>query len=170
MDIVPGFLLRMADRYPVYSIPDEDRRWIEASPERNNALFSEANTRCGAKPRSISRLIKTWQFARSPPLRISAFYVDMLLATSEIAWGVKSYGQCLSDLFSELLRREMRGLLDPAGASSVIVANSSSAVIEQLCFAVKDAGKQAQFALEAQTRGENAEANRRWKVLFKRAL
>ena len=32
VDVMPGFLVRATDRYPVYSVPGEDNQWIEASP------------------------------------------------------------------------------------------------------------------------------------------
>jgi len=170
VDVVPGFVMRDVEHYPVYLVPGEENRWIEASPERHTALFARANARCDAKLRSISQLVRTWQRAGSPSLGISGFYVDMMLATSDIAWGVKSYGQCLNDFFAELVRREMRGLLDPVGVSGVIVANSSSAGLERLYNAVKAAHELSQAALDAQGQGDNAEANGRWKALFKRAL
>ena len=76
VDLIPGFLIRSADHYPVYSLPGDDDRWIEASPERHNALFSVSNTGCGTKLRALSRLIKVWRFAHSPPLGLSSLYVD----------------------------------------------------------------------------------------------
>lgn len=109
VDVVPGFLVRATDRYPVYSLPGEDNQWIEASPEWHIALFSHANARSGAKLRSIAQLIKIWQFAGSPPFEISGLYIDMMLAISDIAAGIKSYGQCLCDFFEELVRQENPG-------------------------------------------------------------
>jgi len=50
--------------------------------------------------------MKPWRVAGSPPFEISGFYMDMSLAMSDIDSGVKSYGQCLNDLFNELIRRE----------------------------------------------------------------
>ena len=170
VDVVPGFLVRAVDQYPVYSLPGEENQWIEASPEWHSALFSHANARSGAKLRSISQLVKIWQFAGSPPLGISGLYLDMMLATSDIAAGIKSYGQCLSDFFKELVRQEIRALPDPAGASGVIVASPSSDACERVYDAAKAAIEHAQAALDAQTHGDNAEANRHWEVIFKRRI
>jgi hypothetical protein len=94
----------------------------------------------------------------------------MMLATSGIASGVKSYGDCLNEFFNELIRREVHGLSDPPGRSGVILASSSIGARERLCDSVKAAADQAQAALDAQTRGENASARRQWKALFKRGL
>jgi hypothetical protein len=170
VDVLPGFLVRAADQYPVYSVPGEDNQWIEWSPEWHNALFYQANAGCGAKLRSISQLIKIWRFAGSPPLGISGLYVDMMLATSDIASGIKSYGQCLSDFFQALVEQELRGLSDPVGASGVILASPSSEARERLYDAAKTAVAHAQAALDAQAHGDNAKANRYWEAIFKRRI
>ena len=73
VDVVPGFLMRISDRYPVYLVPGEDNRWIEAAPERQNAFFSRSNAECGAKLQAISRLVKAWRFAGCPPSKSRAY-------------------------------------------------------------------------------------------------
>src|SRR3984893_13971703 len=87
------------------------------------------------------------------PGGISSLYIDMMLATSGIASGVKSYGDCLNAFFNMLVRREAHGLSDPAGGSGVILANSSIEARERLRDSVKAAADQAQAARDAQTRG-----------------
>jgi hypothetical protein len=169
LDVLPGVSLRRSNHYPVYSVPGTDCRWIDVSPQCHDALFSQANLRSGGKLRAISRLIKTWGVAVAPG-GISSLYIDMMLATSGIASGIKSYGDCLNEFFNMLVRREVHGLSDPAGGSGVILANSSIEARERLCDSVKAAAAQAQAALDAQTRGENASARRQWKALFKRRL
>ena len=170
VDVVPGFAVRSSDGHLVYSMPGEDNRWIESRPCCHNALFSQANAGCGAKLRSIAQLIKIWRFAGFPPLGISGLYVDMMLATSDIGSGIKSYGHCLNDFFKELVQREIRGLSDPAGPCGVIVASPSSDARERVYDAAKAAAEHAQAALEAQAHGDNAEANRHWEAIFKRRI
>jgi hypothetical protein len=169
LDVLPGFSMRQSNRYPVYSVPGADLRWVDVSPQCHDALFSQANMRSGGKLPAISRLIKTWGVAVAPG-GISSLYIDMMLATSGIASGVQSYGDCLNEFFNILARREVRGLSDPAGGSGVILANSSIEARERLCDSVKAAADQAHAALDAQTRGENASARGQWKALFKRRL
>jgi hypothetical protein len=103
-------------------------------------------------------------------LEISSLYVDMMLATSDIASGVKSYGQSLGDFFKALVERELRGLADPADVSDVIVASSSSVALGRVYDAAKVAGAHAQAALVAQLRGDNAEANHQWEAIFRRRI
>jgi hypothetical protein len=170
VDLLPGFLMRVSDSYPVYLMPGEDNRWIEATPERHNTFFSRSNAECGAKLQAISRLVKAWRFAGCPPFDISSLYVDIMLATSNIASGVKSYGQSLSDFFRALVERELRGLSDPAGISGAIVASPSSAALERLYGAAKAAAAHAQAALDAQLSGDNAEANHQWETIFRRRI
>jgi hypothetical protein len=169
LDVLPGVSMRQSNHYPVYSVPGADLRWVDASPQCHDALFSQANPHSGGKLRAISRLIKTWGVAVAPG-GISSLYIDMMLATSGIASGVKSYGDCLNEFFDVLVRREAHGLSDPAGGSGVILASSSIEARERLCDSVKAAADQAQAARDAQMRGENASARRQWKALFKRRL
>jgi hypothetical protein len=170
VDVIPGFILRLSDRFPVYSLPGENNHWIEASPERQSALFAISNAACGAKLRALSQLIKVWRFAHSPPLQLSSLYVDMLLTTSDFGMGVKSYGQCMNDFFSEFVRQKMRSLPDPAGASGIIVASPSNFDLERVHDAAKIAADHAQAALAAQACGAFADANNEWEAIFKRRL
>ena len=170
VDVIPGFILRLSDQYPVYSLPGEGSHWIESSPERQSALFSISNAACGAKLRPLSQLIKAWRFAHTPPLHLSSLYVDMLLTTSDFGLGIKSYGQCMSDFFSEFARREMHSVPDPAGVSGVILASRSNDDLERVHHAAKIAAEHAQAALAAQARGAFSDANSEWEAVFKRRL
>ena len=170
LDVIPGFMVGTADQHPVYSILGQGYRWIETSPERHNALFSNSNARSNAKLRAVSQLIKVWRYAHSPPLGISGLYVDMLLATSDVGTGVKSYGQCMKDFFSELVRERLTCLKDPAGLSDVIAPSPSKGAFERLYDAAKIAARHAQAALDAQARGTYSEANCEWDAIFKHRL
>jgi hypothetical protein len=114
--------------------------------------------------------VKVWRYSGSPPYEIAGFYVDMLLASSDIAVGIKSHAQCLSNFFKELVHREVRGLIDPAGVSGVIGASPSHIGLERLYVAAKDASEHAQAALEAQREGQNARAKIHWKAIFRRSV
>lgn len=170
VNLMPAFAVRVADHRAVYSMIGVDNRWIEASPEWHNAFFTHANACNGAKLQAISQLIKIWNFSGSPPFGISGIYVDMLLATSDIAAGVKSYGQCLNDFFGRLVQSEMQSLPDPAGISSPIIANSSAAALDRLYDAAQAANELSIAALKAQANGDNTEANRQWGVIFKQRI
>jgi hypothetical protein len=170
VDVIPAYILRLSDQYPVYLMPGEDNQWIETSPERHNALFSIGNAACGAKLRALSQLIKAWRFAHSPPLQLSGLYVDMLLTTSNIASGVKSYGQCMGEFLGEFARQETRSLPDPAGVSGVIVASPSIDELERVRDSAMIAAEHARAALAAQACGDFSGANSEWEAIFKRRL
>ncbi len=170
VNLVPAFAVRIAGHRTVYSMIGEGNRWIEASPEWHTAFFVHANACNGAKLQAISQLIKIWNSSGSPSFRISGMYVDMLLATSDIAAGVKSYGQCVNDFFGRLVQSELRSLPDPAGVSSPIVANSSAAALERLYDAARAAGELSLAALDAQAHGDNTAANCQWGKIFKRRI
>ena len=170
LQVVPGFFRRRSNRYPVYLMPREAHRWMEVSPERYNALFSQADVRLGGRLRVVSRLVKAWGFASLPPFGVSSLYVDTLLATAPIVAKGNSYGECLANLFRELVRRELRGLPDPSGLSGEIVPISSNRSIDHLYAAARGAFELAQEALEAQERGNNVAAKRQWRALFKRRI
>jgi Second Messenger Oligonucleotide or Dinucleotide Synthetase domain len=168
--VLPGFFRRRSHHYPVFSIPNDDHRWMETSPGWHNALFSQANMRSGGKLRVISRLIKAWGFANTPLIGISGLYVDMLLATSADMSVGKSYGECLLDFFRALIECELHSLKDPTGLSRSIVACASSSSIERLYAATKTAYAQAESALIAQASGNKVAAKRQWRALFKRGI
>jgi hypothetical protein len=166
--VTPAFSSERSNHHPVYLVPGADLRWVEVSPQGHDALFAQANRRSGGKLRAISRLIKTWGVVVAPAGGISSLYIDMMLATSGIASGVKSYGDCLNEFLNVLVQRQVHGLSDPAGGSGVILASSSIGTRERLSDVVKAAANQARAALDSQTRGENASARRQWKALFRK--
>jgi len=108
VDLVPGIFERIDSSRAVYRIPGDANEWIETSPDRHKRLFQIASAKSGGKLRLVSQLIKGWRYGREPPFDLSSFYTDMLLASSGIASGVKSYGECLYEFFAELARREGR--------------------------------------------------------------
>jgi hypothetical protein len=120
--------------------------------------------------RALSQLIKVWRFAYAPPLFISSFYLDALLATSQVGVGVKSYGQCMNEFFDELIRRELQPLSDPAGISEGILAGPASEDIRRARAAAKTAVENARAALAAQARGAFHDANAAWEAIFGRRL
>jgi hypothetical protein len=170
LNVIPGFMVGTADQHPVYSILGQSSRWIKTSPERHNAIFCNSNARSNAKLRAVSQLIKVWRYAHSPPLGISGLYIDMLLATSDVGTGVKSYGQCVRDFFGELVRERLTCLKDPVSFSDIIAPSPSKGAFERLYNAARIAVRHAQAALDAQAGGTYAEANCEWDAIFKQRL
>lgn len=170
VDVVPGFYRRFDRGRPVFAIPGANGDWLETSPEQHNLYFRRADERSGGKLRRVSQLTKGWRFARSPPYALSSFYTDLLLATSDIASGVKTYSECLRDFFRELVRREVRGLQDPIGIAGLVVASASEAALDRTFSAALAARDRANEAVYAESRKDFAEARRLWGLVFRVAL
>jgi hypothetical protein len=170
IDVMPGFSTQRSNHFSMYSVPGPDLGWADVCPRGQDALFSQANLQSGGKLRAISRLIKTWGVVVAPPGGFSSLYIDMMLATSGIASGVKTYGDCLNEFFNVLLCRDVHDLSDPVGRATIIPPSSSAAARVRLHDSVKAAAAQARAALDAQSRGDYACARRQWKVLFKRRV
>lgn len=170
VDVVPGIFEGMHGSRPAYLIPGRNSQWILTSPETHDVLFSAANLRSGGKLGALARLIKTWRYGREAPIPISSFYTDMILATSDVATGIKSHGQCLRDYFDALIRRKVRGLRDPGGIAGVITACPHEAQLDKLFSAAQFARAHADAALRAESLGKASEALRQWSIVFNRRL
>jgi len=167
VDVVPGIFLRFESARPVYAIPGADGRWIATSPERHNRFFALADGRAGGKLRKVSQLVKAWRFGRDSPIPLSSFYVDMLLASTDLASGIKSYSQCLADFFSALVGRRVRGLQDPEGIAGIISASNGQSGLDRAYSAAIAALEHSEVALAAEARGNHAEARRQWGIVFR---
>lgn len=170
VDVVPGIFEGMNGKRPMYLIPSTAGQWISTSPETHDVFFNAANQRSGGKLGNLARLIKAWKHGRETPIPISSFYTDMLLATTDVAAGIKTYGQCLRDFFSTLVQREVRGLRDPGGVAGLITASSNEAQLDRLFSAAQFARDHANSALRAESLGKYSEANRQWGIVFNRSL
>ena len=111
-----------------------------------------------------------WKYGREAPIPISSFYADMVLATTDVATGVKSYGQCLRDFFAQLVERHGRGLRDPGGVAGIISASPSQGQRDRLFAAARFALQHADSALHAGSLGRDHEASRQWGIVFNRNL
>lgn len=170
VDVVPGIFLQMNERRPMYLIPGNLDEWIPTSPESHDIVFRKANVRSGGKLGNLARLIKAWKFARETKIPIASFYTDMLLSHTDLAAGVKSYGQCLYDFFNVLVKREIRGLRDPAGVAGIVTASAHQGHIDRLLNAAQFAREHAYSALRAEDAGRLIEASRQWSLVFNRVV
>lgn len=168
VDVVPGIFEGMNGRRPMYLIPGTADEWITTSPETHDVIFGDANQRSGGKLGALARLAKGWKYGREAPISISSFYADMVLATTDVATGVKSYGQCLRDFFAQLVARHGRGLRDPGGVAGIISASPPQGQRDRLCVAARFALQHADSALHAESMRRDHEANRQWGIVFNR--
>lgn len=166
MDVVPAIFKGFKENYASYWIPDGDDGWLETSPQAHNAYFAKANEQSVGKLAKTVQLLKWWKFSKSQPVPIQSFYLDMLLASSAVCNGVKSYTQCIYDSLKLLAERECRGLRDPLGLAGVIYTAKTDAQWETVNAAVISALGHARSALVAEAMQDYQEANHQWSIVF----
>lgn len=166
LDVVPAFFQRFDSMRPVYLIPDGAGGWFETGPQIHDRYFAVADLKSGGKLKKLSQLIKWWKYSRAKPIPILTFHLDMLLANSSIAVGVKPYTHCVYQAFKLLADRECRGLRDPCQIAGTIYAAQTTPQWEILNDSVKYALEHSTAALAAEAVRDFSEANRQWNIVF----
>ncbi|MBI4428208.1 MAG: nucleotidyltransferase [Ignavibacteriales bacterium] len=170
VDVVPAFFEGMdqtnGHSYPVFSIPDGTGTWLPTSPEMHGRYFNEADDASISKLARTVQLLKFWRSSRIPPVPLSSFHIELLLASEGICVGPKSYAQCLAELFNLLAERQCRPLRDPLRISGIIPATKTEPQRSDLLTSVSNACDRAFRALEAEAKGKTIEAKRLWNLVF----
>jgi predicted nucleotidyltransferase len=166
VDVVPAVFHHMLNGRPQYLIPDGEGDWMVTSPERHNLFIREANERSQSKLRRVAQLVKFWRQCASTRFALSSFHIELLLASSTICRGVKSYAACLTEVLQLLAQRECRGLQDPLGISGLIPAVKTESQREEALASVRYARDHAKDACVADYAGDFKEAWRQWNIVF----
>ncbi len=166
VDVVPAFFKGVTEQnWPLYSIPNGSSKWMEASPALHNAYIAQQD-KIGAgngKIRGTARLLKYWRDSRP----ISSFHIELLLASTGICTGVKSYADCVTETLQLLARQECRAVKDPMGVSGYVPAVKSESQRETILQSVRYSRDKALDALKADARGDINEARRLWDIVFR---
>lgn len=167
LDVVPAMFLGFTGSRPIYQIPDGNGGWLRTSPEIHDRHFEIHQGRSGNRLRKVSQLLKWWKHARSQPLPIRSFYIDMVLCSEGLGAPVgRTYGGCLEDFFEYLVATECRSLLDPCAIAGEIAPNETYAQSETLNRAASFALLHARAASLAEKERDFPEANRHWALVF----
>ncbi len=166
LDIVPGFFHKFQNGNPIYFIPDGFGAWLETSPEAHNSFINRENKKSGEKLKKIGQLIRFWKHSRSNSIPISSFYIDLLLASSGICVGAKSYPQIMYEFFKLMSERQCRGLRDPLVIAGVVYAVQTEAQGNALLSSVKNSLEHSRKALIAENNKDFKEANYQWNIVF----
>jgi len=166
VDVVPAIFDRVENKIPIYLIPDGCGGWMETSPAVHNRFIALADQASAGKLKNVAKLVKYWRWCRTPELPLSSFHVEMLLATERICASVKSYAQCLFELFHLLSKRECRTLRDPLKISGFIYAANTEAKRERLNAAVRTSTVHAAKAVLAEQGGGGMDAVQQWDIVF----
>jgi hypothetical protein len=171
VDVVPAVFQGMsANGRPVYGMPNGAGGWMPTSPEGHNKFIAESNTRSGGKVRGTAQLLKFWRECRTPRVPIMSFHLELLLAGDEVCRVGMSYADCLLASLRLLARRECRGYPDPLGISGNVRAAATDAKRSSARDSVVYARDHAASAVQADARGELAEARRQWDIVFNGAF
>ncbi len=166
LDVVPGIYERFHAGRPVYLIPDGMGDWFETSPETHDRYFEQANIRSGKKLTKVSQLLRWWKHARTPSLPIRSFYIDMVLAKSDVCAPAKTYARCLRDFFRIIHQGRCGSLMDPCGIAGEIHSTDTEPQLQVLRKAADYAYDHAVAAVAAEERRDIEEANRQWSIVF----
>lgn len=172
VDVVPGYWKGTTGRdgYPLFAIPDATGGWIDTAPQRHGKYLGEREVASGYKLSRVVRLLKAWKYARSPKIPFLAFHVEILLASDGLCDGVKGYGTCLRDAFRRLRDRKAVALNDPLALSGRIPIVYTDVQAIRLVNYASHAANHADSALDAEYRGDMAEAFRQWRIVFNDAF
>lgn len=164
VDVVPAFFKGVTEQnWPLYSIPNGSGGWMEASPALHNAYIAQEDKPAAGKIRGTARLLKYWRDGRP----ISSFHIELLLASTGICKGVKSYADCVTETLQLLARQECRAVKDPMGVSGYVPAVKSESQRESVLQSVRYSRDKALDALKADARGDLNEARRLWDIVFR---
>jgi hypothetical protein len=166
MDIVPAFFHSFNNGKPIYKIPDGYGGWMETSPEAHNSFINKQNKRSAEKLKRVGQLIRYWKYSRLAGIPISSFYVDLLLAQSEICIGAKSYPSIVYEFFKLMSDRQCRGIQDPVSIAGIVYAVKTEAQGKRLRATIENSLEHATKALNAEKDVRFDEANRQWNIVF----
>jgi len=167
VDVVPAVFEQMAGNRPQYFIPDGEGRWMPTSPEKHNLYIRSADARSKGKLRRVAQLVKFWRECCSRRFAISSFHIEMLLASTQVCSGVKTYAACVTEVLRNLADRECRALQDPLGISGIIPAVKTHSQQEDALASARYAREHAKDACVADYSGDSEEAWRQWNIVFK---
>lgn len=167
VDVVPSYFAGMTSHnQPMYAIPDGNSGWMKTSPAQHNAFIRQEDEAARGKLRRVAQLIKFWRECRSPRVPVSSFHIEMVLASEGICRGVKSYGECVTEVLQGLAQRECRGLQDPLGISGLLPAVKTEAKRGPATVSVRYSRNHAKAAVYAAEYYDQAEACRQWDIVF----
>jgi hypothetical protein len=172
VDVVPAFYRRPYQgpatqfrNYPTFTIPDGSGGWLETSPQVHEAALAREDERSGYKLKRVAMLAKYWAAVRAN-LNLHSFHTEILIASTEISIGPKSYAVVLYELFRQMAQRNGQGIRDAFGISGIIPASSGWSGADRLATAARTAADRSARALDAEEARNTPEGLRQWKMVF----
>lgn len=166
VDVVPAIFDGVHNRVAHYRIPQRDNRWILACPLDHNRYLKAEDVSTGGKQGNTCQLIKFWMRCRQPRIPLHSFTAEMLIATSGICRGAKSYALCVTESLIHLLDNLGEVCSDPLSVSTEMTLVDSRPKSKHAQTALSASIERALRALKAEASGDFKEAIRLWDLVF----
>ena len=162
-EIAPAHTNGTKNGYTVYSIPNRNDGWMDASPNAHNAWVNGINDKHSKKVKQLIRLLKYWNYLNGSEIR--SFYLE--LRTAEYADGEATilYNYDVKGVFSRLINKDLAAMQDPQGISGM-VQPCSSAVKPTALSKLRTAYTRADNAITAERENRISDAFAWWDKVF----
>lgn len=157
VDVAPVFSMGAN----VYHLPAGDGTWLYTAPTIASDWFATRNRELSYNLAPLVRLLKSWNRAHSKHMR--SFHLETVAATVFGKLG-SNHREALQKYFA--WAPGSLHVSDPGGQSGDLSSYLSWATEQNLLTALNSAATRAQNALDAESRGDHAEAKRLWRIIL----
>jgi len=166
LDIVPAIEDGKIGIANAYRIPDGSGNWFRVAPLAELRRFKRANAWSQKKLLRTVQLLKLWKSSRQSPIQLRSYYIELLLTTTGIANGARSYSEILRDAFQQLYRRGPTALRDPDGRVGSTNPIPPRASAGRVMGSLKRARDRAARARAFEHSGDMQRAALQWRIVF----
>jgi hypothetical protein len=165
IEVIPAEYVAPATKdYGIYNIPNRVGGWMRSSPGVHNAYLAAQHTRLGNKVKPLVRFVKAWKYYNS--VKVSSFYLEMFMAIYASAKVTITYNHDVPMFFHSLSNNQLSYIQDPSGFVGNIYACANEADRAIALNKLRVASDRATAALNAVSRGNEAEAIRCYGLLY----
>lgn len=167
VDVVPAYWLEAQQTgWPTYGIPDGSGGWMRAAPDTHNDYIRRADARAPGRIARVGQLFRHWRDAREARIPISGFYVEMLMATRNLAEVRNTIRTTFAVALREIGNRGAPAIADPCKVCADIAACGTAPKLRTLLDSAAASLTHAERALALESVGRESEARRQWEIVF----
>ncbi|WP_158840531.1 SMODS domain-containing nucleotidyltransferase [Saccharothrix deserti] len=144
-----------------YGIPDGSGGWLTTDPVQHESYLNERNSAVSGNLKKFIRIVKQWNKAHSGYL--ASFHLEMLAARTFNTLG-NNTREALKTFFD--YNHYNLSVSDPAGYSGDLSTYLTQSARDSVNRNIKAAFDRAALALDAENRGDHAEAMRQWRIVL----
>jgi len=145
----------------VYQLPAGDGSWLSTAPTVASGWFADKNKAVGCNLAPVVRLAKSWNRAHSKRMR--SFHLETVAGATFSQLGT-NYRIALHKFF-EWAPGHL-DVSDPGGQGGALSSYLTWAKRDELKAALASAADRASKALDAESKGDHAEAKRLWRIIL----